>query len=82
MIGGASSKFLSIQYILAIRARIQTHNKERRVENAYNRHILNASFPANLTSAPRDAKAAHSASPLASCQLLLPCTKGQKAAGS
>jgi hypothetical protein len=58
------------------------YNKERRVENAYNRHILNPFFPANLTSVPRDAKAAHSASPLASCQLLLPWKKGQEAAGS
>lgn len=65
--GGASSKPLSTQYILAIRARTQTHNKERRVENAYNRHIFNASFPANLTSAPRDANAAPLCRP--PCQL-------------
>lgn len=37
------------------------------MENAYNRHIFNASFPANLTSAPRDANAAPLCRP--PCQL-------------
>lgn len=52
------------------------------MENAYNSHILNASFPANLTSFPRDAKAAHSASPLPAASCYFPGKRVRRLLGA